>query len=151
MLLPCSCPAPAPLLLSFWHAPAPTPLSLLPYSACQASARPPIAPLLLFLPSSCPASAPSPTPALLLPRGVQRPVHPILSIGARGSGGPGRGPCIVTKFSRKNYKKKVERKRPGLIVCLGARRLMPTCSYPAPALPLPCSCPGLILPFLALV
>ena len=28
-------------------------------------------------------------------RGVQRPVHPILSIGARASGGPGKGPCIV--------------------------------------------------------
>ena len=28
-------------------------------------------------------------------RAVQRPVHPIRSIGARASGGPGKGPCIV--------------------------------------------------------
>ena len=28
-------------------------------------------------------------------RGVQKPVHPILSIGARASGGPKKGPCIV--------------------------------------------------------
>ena len=31
-------------------------------------------------------------------RGVQRPVHPILSIGARASGGPGKGLFIVKIF-----------------------------------------------------
>ena len=28
--------------------------------------------------------------------------HPILGIGARGSGGPGKGPCIVIHFVLKN-------------------------------------------------
>ena len=35
---------------------------------------------------------------MLETRGVQRPVHPILSIGARASGGPEKGPCIVKKI-----------------------------------------------------
>ena len=39
---------------------------------------------------------------MLETRGVQRPLHPILSIGARASGGPEKGPCIVKKIVLKN-------------------------------------------------
>ena len=38
-------------------------------------------------------------------RGVQRNIHPIRSIGARASGGPGKGHCIVYIFFFKNHEK----------------------------------------------
>ena len=61
-------------------------------------------------------------------RGVQRPVHPILSIGARASGGPKKGPCIVwtifffEKLQEKSGKKKklciILKKQKMFYICL---------------------------------
>ena len=159
MLLPCSCPALAPLLLCSWPNPgvlpllplfrscptAPTWLQLLPCSFRPAAVSAPrlllpfslLAPvLLLLLPCSCSYHAPAPAKHLSLSSSCSCLAPPVPLL-----------PCSSSYPT------------PALLLpcsfpcSCSTPAYLPTCSYPAPALflLLPCSCSALLLPFVAVL